>query len=562
MKNIILSFLLFCSTVNSQNWNNIVTTSINEPNLQKMDLFTNKSGNNIIVQNSNSSNSIKYYLLNSAGSIVRSSTIETAGNAEFSNISGNNNIVYVFYKLGNNLKAKYSTNAGQSWTPIVDKAIGANTCNALDIAYGNDGVHLVYATQDSYPDYETHYYRINSNGDWVDYKNVTDHSSLQYGGFPTVSVSQNRVHVSVNTGQGSDPTGNNGISMERDKYYSNWQTPQSVFNPGSMSEKIGNSNTKLFNFYYEYISDMGYHSDLYVKERTLSGTTWSSGTLIQSWANVESLVSITNTSDNKSHIVYEGTLSVSYRNYNGSSWSSESTIATDGYSNPTISSVSNDLFVVYKSYSSGYVKYLQYDTNPLSPQNLIVSANGYFHPVLTWNANTEPDLSGYQVWRKQNAGGSWTLIGSPTTNSFTDNQMLTNLPYSDIYYKIRAKDIQNHYSDYSLEVNIKGTLNKSNDDVAEANENAPLPTEYKLAQNYPNPFNPSTKIVYDMPKNNQVSLKVYNSLGKEVSELVNGFQQAGSYSVTFDASNLPSGVYFYKLQVGDFIQSKKMLIIK
>ena len=91
-----------------------------------MDLFSNKTGNHIIVQNSNSSNSIKYYLLNSTGSVVRSSTIETAGNAEFPNISGDHNKVYVVYKLGNYLKAKYSTNAGQNWSSIVSKDIGSN----------------------------------------------------------------------------------------------------------------------------------------------------------------------------------------------------------------------------------------------------------------------------------------------------------------------------------------------------------------------------------------------------------------------------------------------------
>lgn len=112
MKKIILSFLLLCSITYSQSWNNIVTTTINVPYLQKMDLYTNKAGNHIIVQNSTTSNSIKYYLLNSSGTVVRSSTIETAGNAEFPNISGDHNKVYVVYKLGNNLKAKYSTNAG------------------------------------------------------------------------------------------------------------------------------------------------------------------------------------------------------------------------------------------------------------------------------------------------------------------------------------------------------------------------------------------------------------------------------------------------------------------
>lgn len=99
-KNIIILFFVMTTYLFSQSWNNTVTTTINEPNLVKMDLFTNKAGNHLIVQNSNSTNSIKYYLLNSSGIVVRSSTIETAGNSEFPNISGDNDKVYLLYKLG------------------------------------------------------------------------------------------------------------------------------------------------------------------------------------------------------------------------------------------------------------------------------------------------------------------------------------------------------------------------------------------------------------------------------------------------------------------------------
>lgn len=203
-----------------------------------------------------------------------------------------------------------------------------------------------------------------------------------------------------------------------------------------------------------------------------------------------------------------------------------------------------------------------YNGSPSKPQNLKVVPNSSYKPYLTWDANTETDLSGYQVWRKINTHGSWMLIGSPTTNSYTDNEILTSLPWSDVFYKIKAKDTQILYSVYSNEVSIKGTLRKTNDEFEEESEIENLPTEYRLVQNYPNPFNPSTTIKYDIPKNNQVTLKVYNSIGKEVSEIVNGFKQAGSYSVTFDASKLPSGVYFYKLQAGEYSQVNKMILIK
>lgn len=85
---------------------------------------------------------------------------------------------------------------------------------------------------------------------------------------------------------------------------------------------------------------------------------------------------------------------------------------------------------------------------------------------------------------------------------------------------------------------------------------------YKLSQNYPNPFNPVTKITYSLAKSGLVTLKVYNILGKEVAVLVNEIKNTGHYSIDFNASNIPSGVYFYKLETEGFNEIKKMMLIK
>ena len=89
-----------------------------------------------------------------------------------------------------------------------------------------------------------------------------------------------------------------------------------------------------------------------------------------------------------------------------------------------------------------------------------------------------------------------------------------------------------------------------------------IPDEYNLAQNYPNPFNPVTKIRYSLPHLSYVSLIVYNILGQEVITLVNEQQPAGIYEVRLDATGLPSGIYFYKLQAGKFGETKKMVLMK
>jgi hypothetical protein len=89
-----------------------------------------------------------------------------------------------------------------------------------------------------------------------------------------------------------------------------------------------------------------------------------------------------------------------------------------------------------------------------------------------------------------------------------------------------------------------------------------IPTQYSLGQNYPNPFNPSTTIKFQVPNSSFVNLKVYDVLGNEVATLVNEEKSAGSYEVNFDASQLSSGIYFYKLQAGTFLETKKMILIR
>ncbi len=89
-----------------------------------------------------------------------------------------------------------------------------------------------------------------------------------------------------------------------------------------------------------------------------------------------------------------------------------------------------------------------------------------------------------------------------------------------------------------------------------------IPTSYKLEQNFPNPFNPATKITWQSPVSGKQTLKVYDVLGNEVATLVDEFRNSGIYEVDFDASKLSSGVYFYQLKAGDFISTKKMILIK
>jgi hypothetical protein len=89
-----------------------------------------------------------------------------------------------------------------------------------------------------------------------------------------------------------------------------------------------------------------------------------------------------------------------------------------------------------------------------------------------------------------------------------------------------------------------------------------IPNQYSLSQNYPNPFNPETTIKYALPRDVKVLIKIYDILGREVQTLVNEFKKAGYYEIKFNGSNFASGVYFYRIESGDFVVSKKMVLIK
>jgi len=96
--------------------------------------------------------------------------------------------------------------------------------------------------------------------------------------------------------------------------------------------------------------------------------------------------------------------------------------------------------------------------------------------------------------------------------------------------------------------------------VIEVNVGTPL--EYALSQNYPNPFNPTTTIKFSLPESGNVKLIVFNILGEDVKTLLNGVKEAGIHTINFNASELNSGIYFYKIETSNFTAVKKMMLIK
>jgi hypothetical protein len=204
-----------------------------------------------------------------------------------------------------------------------------------------------------------------------------------------------------------------------------------------------------------------------------------------------------------------------------------------------------------------------YEGPPDAPQNLTVTESQDEHPLLSWDSNSEPDLDEYKIYRQKDYEG-WNMIGTTTNTTYTDSDVTTTyLHGDDFYYKITAIDVNDDESGFSNTVWIEARWEKRiivYDDTE--NNDVELYNNTYLANNYPNPFNPSTVISYQLSENTYVNLIICNSLGQKVKELVNSHQGKGLYNVEFNAGNLPSGLYFYKLQAGEFRDVKRMLLEK
>ena len=168
---------------------------------------------------------------------------------------------------------------------------------------------------------------------------------------------------------------------------------------------------------------------------------------------------------------------------------------------------------------------------------------------LNWATATEKNNSGFEIERRYDKT-DWLEIGFvPGHGTTTEKQN-----YSYIDQNVNA----GIYSYRLKQVDFDGTFEYSNEILV----NVTASLGFTLDQNFPNPFNPNTLIKYSIPNSSQVSLKIFNTLGQEMETLVNEEKQVGTYEVNWNASNLQSGVYFYRLQAGSFVQTRKMILLK
>ena len=190
------------------------------------------------------------------------------------------------------------------------------------------------------------------------------------------------------------------------------------------------------------------------------------------------------------------------------------------------------------------------------------------HPYLTWNAydgrNGNNNVDYYEIWKKESS--SWSLKDTTSNTYYEDTSEDATAPgiKSYVYYKIRAIELDADSSLFGNQVK-KAVYNPTQDTKVEPvtdNSISHNPTVYALKQNYPNPFNPTTTISFDLPNESSVQLQIFDIRGKLISTLLNEKLDRGTHSVSFNATDLPSGVYFYRLQTVGYTDIRRMLFLK
>ncbi len=170
--------------------------------------------------------------------------------------------------------------------------------------------------------------------------------------------------------------------------------------------------------------------------------------------------------------------------------------------------------------------------------------------VLNWVTATETNNQGFEIERKEN-NSDWEKIGfieghgtTTETSEYSYIDDISSVQSTSFAYRLKQIDFDGSF-EFSDIVEVQLVL-----------------TQFKLSQNYPNPFNPTTTIQYFVPEKSMIGLSVYNVIGQEIAVLVNEEKEAGTYNIEFNAANLSSGIYIYKLQSKNFTETKKMILMK
>ena len=314
--------------------------------------------------------------------------------------------------------------------------------------------------------------------------------------------------------------------------------------------------------------------EIYYKRSTDEGISWSTDTRLTNNSSDSYGPSISSASSNVNVVWYDyrdGNAEIYYKRSSdaGMSWGTDTRLTNIPGSSiaASIGVSASDIHVVWQDNRDGehkifYMRSTDEGINWEQDTCLTYNSDSSFLPSvavsgfvvhIVWAHEFPLNREIYYI-RSTDAGSSWgqevQLTNAP------EEGWLPSVSISDSILHVVWRDER----DGNREIYYKRNTNANVTGIE--NVITTLPSEFTLEQNYPNPFNPTTKINYQIPELSFVSLKIYDLLGSEIVRLVSEEKSVGSYEVGFDAANLPSGVYFYRLQAGSFVETKKMLLLK
>jgi len=435
--------------------------------------------------------------------------------------------------------------------------------------YGNN-IHVVWQDHRD-GDAEVYYKRSTNSGvSWSSDQRLSPLNN--YSGTPTIALYQSTIHVFW-ADQRIAPM---------DIYYvrstdngATWQ-PETMITTDLLNSQYPAVSVSGNNIYLLWEDDRDLsNKEIYFKRSTNSGLNWSIDVRLTTDTSASSDVSVSSFGQNI-HIAWvsgTGNSEIYYKNSTngGINWSADQRMTNDPAisTNPSISISGQNINIFWSDQRDGnseiYFKRSTDGGSVWSSDTRLTNAvnNSIFPNAIAFGqllAVVWPDLrlNVYKVYYKvsTNGGLNWStdLLLSPVSNTGAASN--PSIDASDSAAHVIWDDTRDGNPEIYYKKNIFSFP------VGVTAVNSEVPSEFSLSQNYPNPFNPVTNIKFSLPKSGFVKLTIYDVVGREISMLINGELLAGSYNYDFDASQLAGGIYFYKLEADDFIQTKKMVLIK
>jgi hypothetical protein len=412
---------------------------------------------------------------------------------------------------------KRSTDGGSSWGSDTVLTSFGNNSHTPSIAVFNSTVHVAWT---DYRDGNSEiYYKHSTDGgtNWISDDRITTNSAVSEN--PSIAVSGSVVHVVFQDSR----DGNYELYYRRSTNGGNfWVTNLRLTNNGAFS---GNPNVAVSGsvVHVVWYDSRDGDPELYYKRSSDGGLNWGTDTrlTLNLGPSIEPSISV---SGSILHVVWREFRDDNWEIYykqstnGGLSWDPDVRLTiNDGISQyPNVSATDSIVHVVWQDQRDG---------------NWEIYHKRSSDEGLTWSADSR--------------------VTNDSSSSFSPSAVINGSTLHVVWTDDR---------DGNWEIYYKRNPTGEPTDVEILDDN--IPNNYTLLQNYPNPFNPSTKISWQSPVSGWQTLKVYDILGKEIATLVDEEKSAGGYEIIFDGKNMPSGVYIYRLTSGNYIESKKMLIVK